>query len=50
MGNSASPKASLAAFKTLIQQRDRLQAMVDRQTVEIEALQAEKTARLTAAD
>jgi chromosome segregation ATPase len=34
----------------LVQQRDRLQAVVDRQTSELEALQAEKTARLAATD
>lgn len=41
---------SHALREDLIQQRDRLQATVDRQAVEIEALQADKTARLTAAD
>jgi len=34
----------------LVQQRDRLQAVVDRQTSKLEALQAEKTARLAATD
>lgn len=34
----------------LVQQRDRLQAVTDRQTGEIEALQAERTARLAALD
>ena len=41
---------SHALREDLIQQRDRLQAMVDRQSGELEALQADKTARLTAAE
>lgn len=41
---------SHALREDLVQQRDRLQAAVDRQTSELEALQAEKTARLAAAD
>lgn len=41
---------SHALREDLIQQRDRLQAVVDRQTDELDALQADKTARLAAAD
>lgn len=41
---------SHALREDLVQQRDRLQAAVDRLTGEIEALQAEKTARLAAAE
>jgi chromosome segregation ATPase len=41
---------SHALREDLVQQRDRLQAMADRQTGELEALQADKAARLTAAD
>ncbi|MBD8873729.1 DNA-binding protein [Rhodanobacter sp. DHB23] len=41
---------SHALREDLIQQRDRLQAVVDRVTHELEALQADKTARLAAAD
>ncbi len=41
---------SHALREDLIQQRDRLQAMVDRQTCELEALQAERTARLAATE
>lgn len=41
---------SHALREDLIQQRDRLQAVVDRQTGEIEALQAERTARLAVID
>lgn len=41
---------SHALREDLVQQRDRLQAVVDRQRSELEALQAEKTARLAAAD
>jgi hypothetical protein len=41
---------SHALREDLVQQRDRLQAMADRQTGELEALQATKAARLTAAD
>ncbi|WP_082583012.1 DNA-binding protein [Frateuria sp. Soil773] len=41
---------SHALREDLVQQRDRLQALVDRQTSEIEALQAERHTRLAAAD
>ena len=41
---------SHALREDLLQQRDRLQAMVDRQTGELEALQAERTARLAATE
>lgn len=41
---------SHALREDLVQQRDRLQALADRQTSELDALQADKTARLTAAE
>lgn len=41
---------SNALREDLVQQRDRLQALADRQTSEIEALQVEHHTRLTAAD
>ena len=41
---------SHALREDLVQQRDRLQALADRQTGELEAMQADKTARLAAAD
>lgn len=41
---------SHALREDLVQQRDRLQAMADRQSSEIEALQAERHTRLAAAD
>ncbi|KZC24023.1 integrase [Rhodanobacter thiooxydans] len=41
---------SHALREDLLQQRDRLQAMVDRQTGELEALQAERTAHLAATE
>lgn len=41
---------SHALREDLIQQRDRLQAVVDRVSLELETLRADKTARLAAAD
>jgi chromosome segregation ATPase len=41
---------SHALREDLVQQRDRLQAVVDRQTGELETLQAERTARLATAE